>query len=896
MKPSSSAWGPLRSFAAIAPILILAVFLASKQHAALPEPIAELTNADTGLPQISEARILDVAKTLSEDIGYRIVGTEEHARGDAWMYAQAQAFKAECETIVRSQGRALECEVWHQKGDGSHRFDIMGHRVYKTYRGLSNIIVRVSNGTAASKEHAVLVNSHLDSTLPSPGAADDALAVGVMLECMRVMLHTPGWEPAHAIIFLFNNAEESLQDGSHLYSTQHPTRDTVRAVINLEAAGTTGREILFQATSEQMIEAYSHVPRPFGTVFANDVFSSGIILSDTDFGQFEKYLGVTGLDMAVIGNSYLYHMRNDLVEFIEPGVAQNMGENSLALLRYLASPESPINTLPAHAPRPTTVYFSHFGKFWMYSFSTAKMMYSVLLLVMVAAVRSQHISRTRSLVALQARGCLAVFAALIGALVGPTLVAFCMRLGLNRGFSWFSNEYSPLLLYGPAAMLGALVSQKLVPSLGADPEHTLMGSVILLQGAAALGIQLLGVGSGALFFLTGVPFLVGYVVNAAFVGKRISLLTYVWGAGFSVYTGALIIMPTLEVFVPLTGRMGGDAPADNVIAIIVGALTAYSCALAVPFVYRFDDEPGPSRSTGFLRRARRFAALTTMMSIAYFAARSPFDATHQKRVFFVHMENVTSGEHRLHIGGFDAAPDFESLARDIATALPATAPGTVAANDLLAEDDKAASLVGDMLPVPGLLSETFAAVPMTEYNSDWNTLYPVSAFISPYAVSMDVGAGYVSPWVADVPVFYARAIRDERNEEAGTRSLTLEMYHPGLIWSVIAFDANVLSWSLDNDPPKGRSRHHIKEASFHGLDRWEVELVVRDEGALVIDYVGMQEGGIWPARKARYDAEGSAGAPLALRVFDALDAYIVQRTAGAVDAMFIGCVSATFNV
>ena len=77
----------------------------------------------------------------------------------------------------------------------------MGHRVYKTYRGLSNIIVRVSNGTDASKEHAVLVNSHLDSTLPSPGAADDALAVGVMLECMRVLLHTPGWEPAHAIIF-----------------------------------------------------------------------------------------------------------------------------------------------------------------------------------------------------------------------------------------------------------------------------------------------------------------------------------------------------------------------------------------------------------------------------------------------------------------------------------------------------------------------------------------------------------------------------------------------------------------------------------------------------------------------------------------------------------------------
>lgn len=59
---------------------------------------------------------------------------------------------------------------------------------------------------------------------------------------------------------MFNNAEESLQDGSHLFATQSPIRDTVRAFINLESAGSSGPEILFQATSEEMIEAYSKVP------------------------------------------------------------------------------------------------------------------------------------------------------------------------------------------------------------------------------------------------------------------------------------------------------------------------------------------------------------------------------------------------------------------------------------------------------------------------------------------------------------------------------------------------------------------------------------------------------------------------------------------------------------
>lgn len=76
----------------------------------------------TGLPQISEARILAHAQYLSEDIGYRTVGTREHANGDAYVLAQAEALRKECEDVVRAQpGRKLECEVWHQRGSGSHR-------------------------------------------------------------------------------------------------------------------------------------------------------------------------------------------------------------------------------------------------------------------------------------------------------------------------------------------------------------------------------------------------------------------------------------------------------------------------------------------------------------------------------------------------------------------------------------------------------------------------------------------------------------------------------------------------------------------------------------------------------------------------------------------------------
>ena len=39
--------------------------------------------------------------------------------------------------------------------------------------------------------------------------------------------------------------------------------------------------------------------------------------------------------MAVVGNSYLYHMRKDLVENIEPGVAQVCTSSLIALWELL---------------------------------------------------------------------------------------------------------------------------------------------------------------------------------------------------------------------------------------------------------------------------------------------------------------------------------------------------------------------------------------------------------------------------------------------------------------------------------------------------------------------------------------------------------------------------------
>ncbi|KAI0032979.1 hypothetical protein K488DRAFT_48677 [Vararia minispora EC-137] len=861
----SRRWGPIRALLVLSPILLGLPYLTYNLHYELPEPVTDLVDPHTNLPQLSEAQILEYARILSEDIGYRTVGTAEHAAADAWLHGVAQRMGDECAQIAQSSGRKLECEVWRQEGSGSHRFDMMGKRLYKTYVGLSNIILRVSDGTDTGKAHAVLVNAHLDSTLPSPGAADDALAVGVMLECIRVLVRTPGWEPKHAIVFLFNNAEESLQDGSQLFSTQHPVRSTVRAFVNLEAAGTVGPELLFQATSEEMIMAYSKVPYPFGTVVANEIFSSGVLLSDTDFRQFELYLNITGLDMAIVGNSYMYHTRKDLVKHIQPGAAQHMAENTLAILKYLSSDESPLPQLTSGYHKPSTIFFSYVSRaFFLYSHNTAIVMYATLAQLSVTFVIWTYKDpapaiRKRGLVPrvwwAQLRAIVSLCAGFLGAIVAANAHAAVMHRLMGKNMSWFAMELSPLILYGPSALAGALASQLLLDTVH---ERTMFTALLLLLTVGACGLQLVGIGSAAMLFVSGLPLfcalLLDRLVSTSPIG--VSLLAYALGQIVPILTGTQIICSVFDVFVPLTGRIGADAPAEHIIATIATVTLAYTFPLVLPFAHRY--------GAGAMFKAVIGLNMLLYAMTILFAQRSPFDTLHQRRVFVLSIDNVTSHERHLHIGAADGAPGFDALVEDIAAHFGVAGVGA-------APED------------------------MNDYNGDWDVLYPFSAFMSPYKVPLPVETGFVSPHAGgQEKAFVVRAKNDVVDAKAGTRSLTLEIVHPDIIWTVIAFDAHVLKWSLDDAPPDEYTRHHIKEASFHGTDVWTVDLILHQpiSTPLRINFIGVREQGMWPGKSAN----GAEARVDVMRLFGTMDRWLDVHTGGTVDAMMLGCVGGIIDV
>ena len=132
-----------------------------------------------------------------------------------------------------------------------------------------------------------------------------------------------------------------------------------------------------------------------------------------------------------------------------------MGENVLALVKYLSSNRSPLPTLTEGYTLPSTVYFTHIGVFITYSFATARIMYTALFLATLLLVRFRNkklggLSVWRT----QAKGVTAVLAGLAGGLVVPNAVAFVMANVVGRSMSWFAHESSAILLYGVPTLLG----------------------------------------------------------------------------------------------------------------------------------------------------------------------------------------------------------------------------------------------------------------------------------------------------------------------------------------------------------------------------------------------------------------------------------------------------------
>lgn len=281
-------------------LLLIAIMSAISLHFfwMLPEPVRSSEYPNKFQSWRARSHMEDLTA-----LGIRNVGSEANE-----IHAKNLIINS-VESIRAQASDDVEIEISVQHPSGTFFIDFLGG-ITHIYQNVTNVVVRVSR-RGSDRRNAFLVNAHYDSALGTVAASDDAISCGIMLEAIRCLTSDPAPLLAkHALVFLFNGAEETMLQASHGFITQHPWAKTVRAFLNLEAAGAGGREIVFQTGPDHpwLARLYSEsVPYPHASVIAQEVFQSGVIPSDTDFRIFRDFGHIPGIDSAYIVNGYIYH-------------------------------------------------------------------------------------------------------------------------------------------------------------------------------------------------------------------------------------------------------------------------------------------------------------------------------------------------------------------------------------------------------------------------------------------------------------------------------------------------------------------------------------------------------------------------------------------------------------
>ncbi|KAL6072121.1 Endoplasmic reticulum metallopeptidase 1 [Balamuthia mandrillaris] len=684
----------LRLYLALLLLFLALCAFVHREYSLLPAPAP----ADVPLSQFSEARAYVYLEELIQRIGFRFPGSKNNDVYTARFLLDkilqieqdyCQTHEDRCKSFegrrdeAKLMGRVLSIDV--QKGSGSFFFLFIHSYFTNHYSEVTNIVVRVPSLHSKNKE-SLLVNAHFDSGLGGRGASDDGVAVANCLEMIRNLL----WEPPldYDVIFLLNGAEESLLQGSHAFVSQHPWADSVGAVINLEAAGAGGSSTLFQVGSKELARAYALSAKyPHGSVLAQEIFSSGIIPSDTDFRIFRDFGNKPGLDTAFYKNGYVYHTSLDNLDMLTPGSMQHMGDNTLGMIRYLTSEELSDGCLKRPTFSSPDVFFEIFGFLIMYPANFAIVLNLGLSLLAIVYVyfsstilptylnSSSDFARrhfpTASLLSqfsFTARLSLTWLAAVLTPLPIALFMLFVHPL------SWFSTPWLSAALYGPPALLGMIATLHfwilrdsakknnltiLQRNNSAALNRLIRHSILLFYVVICSALTLAGIQSAffwmvlLLFQLIGcvvVDLLYDYLICALrdkaptvtieTVGterkKRVEKEQKRTTTRNVIYGFVAVLFPTissiycafivLTMFIPLMGRTGAAVPADLVIGGLIGFLTAL---ISFPLLLFFLQAGNP-------KPVLKLFLLVCLATILFALFTSPYSDTTPKRLIIQH--------------------------------------------------------------------------------------------------------------------------------------------------------------------------------------------------------------------------------------------------------------------
>ncbi|XP_017865474.1 PREDICTED: endoplasmic reticulum metallopeptidase 1-like [Drosophila arizonae] len=530
---------------------------------------------------------------------------------------------------------------------------VSGAFPYKTmlnmYQGVQNIAVKLSP-KGSNSETYLLVNSHFDSKPFTPSAGDAGFMVVTMLEVLRVIA-TTRQTFEHPIVFLFNGAEEGAMQASHGFITQHKWAPNCKAVVNLDAGGSGGREILFQSGPNHawIVNYYkNYVKYPFATTLAEEIFQTGIVPSDTDFRQFNIYGNIPGLDMGQCINGFRYHTIYDTIDAIPRGSLQNTGDNVLSVVRGLANaPE--LHDLRAHR-NGHSVFFDFLG-FYFIHYSEITAIYlnlgvagAALILIFISMWRMTSVSNI-FLFHVTCWFTLVLVVQIISFVLGlvlPAVVAYVFDyLGLS--LTYYSTPLLIVGLYVCPSLIGLSLPVTIYHMLQQNDKISNAYHLQLSLHAQAIILALLTIGA-TLFglrsiYISVIP-LIFYVLSLAF-----NLLTTLHDRGYA-WTGVLKLSQVIPflyssylfytlvvILTPMGARAGSASNRDLYVAIVAALGTVLSFGFLVPLI------------NSFRRPSLVIASLLAVTAVAMYLASStqlgfPYrPRTNGQRVAYLQVRN-----------------------------------------------------------------------------------------------------------------------------------------------------------------------------------------------------------------------------------------------------------------
>ncbi|XP_029469763.1 endoplasmic reticulum metallopeptidase 1 isoform X2 [Rhinatrema bivittatum] len=551
--------------------------------------------------------------------------------------------------IEAASSKVHRLSVDVQRPTGTFSLDFLGGFT-SYYDNITNIAVKLEPRGGA--QHAVLSNCHFDSVVNTPGASDDAVSCAVMLEVLNALSRSSE-TLQHAIIFLFNGAEENILQASHGFITQHPWAKLVRAFINLEAAGVGGKELVFQTGPENpwLVQAYvSAAVHPFASVVAQEVFQSGVIPSDTDFRIYRDFGNIPGIDLAFIENGYIYHTKYDTSDRILTDSIQRAGDNILGILKYLATSDKLAN--PSEYRHGNMVFFDicglfvfaypiHVGTVMNYIVAAGAILY---LGRKVAQSKYGGISYMKNLLYGVGITLLSWFATLFMVLVVAVFVSLT-----GYSLSWYTHFYVAICLYGSAALTKLIFVHRLAKRwvfVNANAHYLgeLFFDVALIVWCFGV-VVLTHKGLCSAYVMTmwvAFPLLTKLATHREFTLKGATLrfvLMYLLGMFVPFLHTLYLVWAVFEMFTPIMGRSGTEIPPDAVLASLIVGCTIFLSTFFISFIYLTKS----MRKSLLLLASLSAVTLILVCSGTFFPYSSDSASPKPKRIFLQHITRTFHG-------------------------------------------------------------------------------------------------------------------------------------------------------------------------------------------------------------------------------------------------------------